>query len=80
MSDEVIPGVYNPLTGNVGCVILQAGYGCGNEVSHIFGNDDWELHPVDGQTVMQATREQWEWLASMPRDARVAHWKAKAGQ
>jgi hypothetical protein len=80
VTDETIKGVYNPQTGNVGCVILQGAHGCGNEVSHIFGNDDWELHPVEGQTVMQATRAQWEWLASLPREARVERWKATGGQ
>jgi hypothetical protein len=80
VSDETISGVYNPLTGNVGCAILQGAYNCGNELSHIFGTENWELHPVDGQAVMTATRAQWEWLASLPREARVERWKAKGGQ
>ena len=60
MPDKV-KALYNPLTGMIGCVILQAGVGGSSEVAaSVFSTEDWEVAPAEGQAVMEATLEQWE--------------------
>ena len=63
--------LYNPKTGKIGSVLLQAGYGLSRCVAQVFDTKDWELAPTDGQEIMEATMDQWKLVAAMDREARV---------
>ena len=71
--------VYNPLTGMIGCVLIQAVHGCDSSVSHLFSTEDWELAPTEGQGKMDATKEQWEFIAGITRQERIDRWAAMTG-
>ena len=66
--------IYNSKTGMIGCVLIQAGLGGNPRISQMFDNDDWELAPVEGQALMDATIEQWQFVADMTREQRVERW------
>lgn len=68
---DMVSALYNPTTGKIGCVLLQSAYGAEKRVSHLFDVADWELAPAEGQAIMQATLEQWRWLAGLEREQRV---------
>jgi len=70
-NDATIPAVYNILTGNIGCVLLQAGCGGDSAVSQLFDTQEWDLAPSEGHQLMRATASQWRQLADMPREERV---------
>ena len=67
--------LYNPDTGMIGCVLLQAAYRGDQQVSHLFDTSDWELAPVRGQVLLEATMDQWKFLAGLQREERVQRWK-----
>ena len=75
LDEEQVPAVYNPHTGRVGCVLLQAAQCCEPDVAKMFPNEHWDLAPVEGQAVMRATPAQWRWLASLTLEERVERWK-----
>ena len=51
----------------VGCVLVQAGFGCDPSLVNEFGfhTESWLLFPTPNLHRMTATREQWEWVAKM---------------
>lgn len=75
MSESMIPAIYSPEKGMVGCVLLQAAVGGSQAVSHLFETKDWLLAPDDTMVRMQATREQWKFIAGMSREERIQRWK-----
>lgn len=67
-----IKTVYNLKTGKVGCVLIQAGHACPTDVAaRVFNPDDWEVAPTEGQAVMEATLDQWKFIANMSIEDRV---------
>lgn len=75
---ETIRAVYSPTTGQIGCVLLQAGANGDPAIAKLFDNADWLLAPSPTLQHMEATFEQWQWLAGLTRDQRVERWKATA--
>lgn len=75
---ERLNAVYNPLTGKIGCVLIQAAVSGSTEVAQMFETTDWELSPEPGQVLIGATYAQWQFIADMTPEARVARWNASA--
>jgi hypothetical protein len=73
--------VYNPETGKVACVLLQAVYRGDLSIPQLFKTEDWELGPVEGQRMFNATKEQWEFIASLSKQERIERFrKAEKGE
>lgn len=71
---EKIKALYSPTTGMIGCVLIQAGTGGNTSVAHEFDTEDWLLSPDTSLRMMEATREQWKFIAKLSREERVARW------
>lgn len=68
---EPLTAIYNPDTGKIGCVLIQAGHGADKTVASLFDTSDWELAPTDGQQKFTATLAQWKFIVSMTAEERV---------
>lgn len=67
--------LYNPDTGMIGCVLLQAALRGDQQVPHLFDTKDWDLAPKPGQIMLEATMDQWRFVAGLSREERVQRWK-----
>lgn len=71
-----IRAMYSPTTGTIGCVIIQVAMGGDRTIAQLFDTADWEVAPIPSLAPMDATREEWQWLARLSRQERVDRWKA----
>ncbi|MFG6084212.1 hypothetical protein ACEUZ9_000461 [Paracoccus litorisediminis] len=72
---EKIPALYNPRTGKIACVLLQAGCGGNSAIPRLFETEDWELSPQQGQVRLGASMDQWKMVAAMSVEKRIERWK-----
>lgn len=63
--------LYQPSTGMVGCVIIQAVFGGDREVCHLFSGKDWYTAPVKDAVWIDAPMKDWEFVASLSREERL---------
>lgn len=51
----------------IGCVLLQAAYGCSPDLVYKFGFDTktWDICPTPTQRLVEGTEEQWTMFAAM---------------
>jgi hypothetical protein len=68
---EKITAVFNPQSGRIACVLLQAAYGCDNRAAMLFDTSDWILAPESGLVKMTDTLENWRRVAGMKVKERI---------
>lgn len=68
--------IYDPETGKIACVLLQAAFRCDQSVCYLFDSRDWEVGLTPTLQRIEAPMEHWEALSKMTAEERVARWKA----
>lgn len=71
---EKTKALYDPNTGKIACVLVQAAMGGNSFIPNLFKTDDWELTPTPNMKMMSATRSQWDQIAKMTRQERINRW------
>jgi hypothetical protein len=70
--DPVIRSLYEPATGMIPCVIIQAIYGGDRRPCGMFGPGDWNTSlPHESAIMMSAPLSQWREVAMMSREERI---------
>lgn len=73
-SEETLQAIYNPTTGMIACVLIQAAYGASQGVANMFPCEDWETGISAKMTRFAATRAEWRKIAAMSREERIERW------
>lgn len=69
--NEQIPGLYDPDSGMIACVIIHAAHGIRDRrVNNLFSSRDWFLGVPENMVLMRAPLHEWRRVASMPREER----------
>jgi hypothetical protein len=73
MSEETITALYEPATGMIPCVIMQAMFGGDRRACGFFGPGDWnaEKLPGDDAVMVTAPVSQWKLVGLMSREERI---------
>jgi hypothetical protein len=76
LSDPVIRAVYEPETGLIPCVLLQAALGGDRRATQQFDCRDWNTgYPHDSAVMIEAPLSQWRTVAGMSREDRITQFK-----
>lgn len=69
--DPIIRAAYNPDTGTIPCVLLQAGYGGDRRACQQFDANDWSTSPSERSVMIEAPLSQWRQVSKMSREERI---------
>jgi hypothetical protein len=76
-ADPIVRGLYDPQSGEVACVLINAAFGFDNRATNAFDAGDWFTAPRDTMVAVEAPLTQWRAVAAMPKDERVSRLAAR---